>query len=205
MCNGQIQLFAFEPIPDIRACTVRNLESWDTIHVLPYGVSHKKGTASFTFYPNAPSLSTAKNEDWDHQDGAFEEAVAGNTRHAPMWYARLVPRFLAGPIAKYLRKDTVEVHCELVTLSHVIEDYSVDRIDLLKIDCEGAEEDALLGLKEDHWTRINQAVIEVHDIDGRLNRIIELLRKHGLTEQVVEKEDALENTLLTNVYAHRPR
>ena len=204
-CEGDIRLIAFEPIPDIRACTERNLSEWPSATVLPFGVSRAPGQAVFTFFPNAPSLSTAREADWDAQDGAFEEAVAGNTRHAPMWYARLLPRFLAGPIARYLRKDTVEVRCELVTLSDVIRTHDISRVDLLKIDCEGAEEEALLGLSEADWGIIEQAVIEVHDIDGRLQRVVDLLNLHGLTEQVVEKEEALENTRLSNVYAHRPR
>ena len=204
-CEGDIRLIAFEPIPDIRACTEKNLAEWPSATVLPFGVSRAAGHAVFTFFPNAPSLSTARGEDWDAEEGAFEEAVAGNTRHAPMWYARLLPRFLAGPIARYLRKDTVEVHCELVTLSEVIRVHEIARVDLLKIDCEGAEEEALLGLSEADWGLVQQAVIEVHDIDGRLQRVIDLLTQNGLTEQVVEKEEALENTRLSNVYAHRPR
>ena len=121
-----------------------------------------------------------------------------------MWYARLLPRFLAGPIARYLRKDTVEEFAA-VTLSEVIRVHEIARVDLLKIDCEGAEEEALLGLSEADWGLVQQAVIEVHDIDGRLQRVIDLLTQNGLTEQVVEKEEALENTRLSNVYAHRPR
>jgi 31-O-methyltransferase len=204
-CKGDLRLLAFEPIPDIRACTEKNLADWSGATVLPYGVARASGEAVFTYFPNAPSLSTAREEDWDDQDGAFEEAVAGNTRHAPMWYARLLPRFLAGPIARYLRKDTVEVHCELVTLSDVIRTHEIARVDLLKIDCEGAEEEALLGLSTADWGLVQQAVIEVHDIDGRLQRVVDLLTTHGLTELVIEKEEALENTRLSNVYAHRPR
>jgi len=204
-CNGDIRVIAFEPIPDIRACTFKNLEPWPNAEVLPYGVASEPGQATFTFFPNAPSLSTSRDEDWDHQEGAFEEAVAGNTKLAPMWYARLLPRFVAGPIARWLRRDTVEVRCELVTLSQVISDHQVEQVDLLKIDCEGAEEEALLGLTEDDWSRVKQAVIEVHDIDGRLDRIEALLRDHGLTELTIEKEEALEKTLLSNIYAYRPR
>ena len=62
-----------------------------------------------------------------------------------------------------------------------------------------------MGLRPEHWPLIAQAVVEVHDIDGRLERITQMLTKNGLTELVIEKEDALENTLLSNVYAHRPR
>jgi FkbM family methyltransferase len=204
-CGGDIQVIAFEPIPEIRACAVKNLERWPGAIVLPYGVAQTPGVATFTYFPNAPALSTARDEDWDHQPGAFEEAVAGNTRTAPMWYARILPRFLAGPIARWLRHNAIEVTAELTTLSAVIKAHSVERIDLLKIDCEGAEEDALLSLTEGDWDRVQQVVVEVHDINGRLARVEALLRDHGLTSLVTEKEEALEATLLWNVYAHRPR
>jgi hypothetical protein len=87
----------------------------------------------------------------------------------------------------------------------MITELKVEQINLLKIDCEGAEEEALLGLTEGHWDVVEQVVVEVHDIDGRLARIEALLRNHGLTEMVTEKEDALAHTKLSNVYAHRPR
>lgn len=204
-CNGNIQVIAFEPIPAIRSCTQRNLEPWEGATVLPFGVARARGEAVFTFYPNAPSLSSAHMGDWDGQDGALEEAVVGNAQNAPMWYAKFLPRFLAKPIAKWLVHAPIEVHCELRTLSEIIEEHKVERVDLLKIDCEGAEEEALLGLNEDDWEKVQQAVIEVHDIDGRLNRIETMLRNHGLTELVTEKEPALQHTRLSNVYAHRPR
>ena len=204
-CGGDVRVIAFEPIPDIRACTEKNLAPWKDAIVLPYGVARKRGEATFTFYPNAPSLSSAHLEDWHGQDGALEEAVVGNARNAPMWYAKYLPRFLAKPIAQWLVRAPVEVHCQLRTLSEIIEEHNIEQIDLLKIDCEGAEEEALVGLLEHDWERIQQVVIEVHDIDGRLDRIETMLREHGLTEMVTEKEAALQKTRLSNVYAHRPR
>ena len=122
-----------------------------------------------------------------------------------MWYVKFVPRCLAGPIARWLTHAPIEVQCELRTLSEMITELKVDQINLLKIDCEGAEEEALLGLSEGHWEAIEQVVVEVHDIDGRLARIQALLRDHGLTEMVTEQEEALLHTKLSNVYAHRPR
>ena len=204
-CGGDIRLLAFEPIPAIRFCAEKNLSAWEGATVLPYGVGRRAGRASFTYFPNAPSLSTSREEDWKSQHGAFEEAVAGNTQHAPMWYARLVPRILAGPIARYLQSKREQVDCEIVTIPEVLRDHDISRVDLLKIDCEGAEEDALLGIDGDTWAGIQQVVVEVHDIDGRLDRVVALLRAKGLTQLVVEKEEALAKTRLSNVYAHRPR
>ena len=76
-------------------------------------------------------------------------------------------------------------------------------INLLKIDCEGAELDVLLGLKDAHWPKIEKVIAEVHDIDGRLDKIIDLLTTHGITEITVEKEAGFERTVLCNVHAVR--
>ena len=204
-CDGNLRLFAFEPIPAIRECTTQNLAPWDCATVLPFGVSATAGEATFTYYPHAPSLSSAHTEDWVDQGDAMKHAIVGNARSAPMWYAKLFPSFLAGWMAKWMVASPETFVCQLRTLSDIIIEHNVDRIDLLKIDCEGAEEPALLGIAADHWPMVQQAVIEVHDLDGRLGRIIDLLRSHGLTKITVEKEAALQHTQLSNVYAHRPR
>ena len=204
-CKGDIRVIAFEPIPAIRECTKRNLATWERTTVLPYGVSEAVGEASFTYYPHAPSLSTAHTEDWNGQDDAMKSAIVGNAQNAPMWYAKFFPAFLAGFMAKWMVASPETVVCQLRPLSDIIVEHNVERIDLLKIDCEGAEEAALLGLRDEHWPMVHQTVIEVHDIDGRLSRIVEILRSNGLTEITIEKEAAMKQTRLSNIYAHRPR
>jgi hypothetical protein len=71
------------------------------------------------------------------------------------------------------------------------------------VDCEGAEESVLQGIEDAHWPRIGQVVVEVHDVEGRLDRVSELLRRHGLTRIVARKEEGFEETPLINVYAGR--
>ena len=204
-CDGNLRLFAFEPIPAIRACTIQNLAGWDCATVLPFGVSAAPWEATFTYYPHAPSLSSAHTDDWVGQGDAMKHAIVGNARSAPMWYAKLFPSFLAGWMAKWMVASPETFVCQLRPLSDIIVEHGVDRIDLLKIDCEGAEEPALLGIRTEHWPMIQQAVIEVHDLDGRLDRIVDLLQRHGLNQITVEKEAALQRTQLSNIYAHRSR
>lgn len=156
------------------------------------------------YYPNTPSLSTAHPGMWSDAEAELEEAVYGNAQHAPMWYARLMPRFMAGFMARRLRKNAVEVVCPLRTVSEIVAEHGLERIDLLKVDCEGAELDVLLGIDEKDWPKVQQAVLEVHDVDGQLAEIEGILHAHGLTEQVREKEPAFVNTRLSNVFARRP-
>ncbi len=51
--------------------------------------------------------------------------------------------------------------------------------------------------------KIRQIVVEVHDIDDRLARIVSLLKHHGY-DLVVQQEALLQDTILYDVYAVRP-
>ena len=80
---------------------------------------------------------------------------------------------------------------------------NVDRIDLLKVDCEGAELKVLQGISDKDWPKIKSAVIEVHDLEGRLETIRGLLEKNGFGSIHVEREQGLEDTKMYNLYATR--
>jgi acyl carrier protein len=96
-----------------------------------------------------------------------------------------------------------EQECELRTLSSVIDAEAIERIDLLKIDVEKSERDVLAGIADHDWPKIQQVVIEVHDIEGRLEEVQRLLAEHGFEVVAFQKED-LVNTGIHNVYAVRP-
>jgi 31-O-methyltransferase len=49
--------------------------------------------------------------------------------------------------------------CQVRTLSEVITEYAVGRIDVLKIDVEGSEWEVLAGIDREHWARIQQVVV----------------------------------------------
>lgn len=46
-----------------------------------------------------------------------------------------------------------------------------------QVDVEGDEEEVLLGMTQ--WEAVAQVVAEVHEVDGRAERIKELLQSHG--------------------------
>jgi FkbM family methyltransferase len=202
-----VRVFAFEPVPDIYQVLKQNAGRFGAgrIVALPVGVADERGRTRITFFPNSPALSTSHPELWDRNDAPLVRAVRGNIRAArkALWYARFVPGFLSGLIAKQLQRGKRTVECELTTISQVIGEHDLPRIDLLKVDCEGGELSVLQGIEDAHWPRIGQVVVEVHDVEGRLERVSQILSRHGLTRITARKEDGFEDTPLINVYASR--
>ena len=80
----------------------------------------------------------------------------------------------------------------------------LERVDLLKIDIERAELAALNGIAMSDWPKIQQVVLEVHDVADRLAAVKSLLmEKAGLHLTAVEQDPSLQGTTLYNVYACR--
>jgi FkbM family methyltransferase len=71
----------------------------------------------------------------------------------------------------------------LITLSQLMEEQHLDRIDLLKMDCEGAEHETLAKATPPVLRRIRRIVLECHNMDGRNNidTLQNSLRDKGFT------------------------
>jgi FkbM family methyltransferase len=197
--KGAARVFAFEPVPPIRAVLEKNAERYGGVEVLPWALSRESGTMEIAYYPRIPALSTGHPEIWDADSGRLTETVLGGAQ------SRLMPRFAAALIARFVR-GTVEKHtCTVRTVPDVRRELGLERIDILKVDVEGAELDVLLGLGDDEaeWARIKSAVVEVHDVDGRVETVRELLTKHGFDRITVDVEPGFEKSVLRNVFATR--
>ena len=64
-------------------------------------------------------------------------------------------------------------------ISQLLSEHGIERVDLLKVDVEGAELAALRGIAEADWPKIRQLLVEVHDVDGRIGAIEAMLRRRG--------------------------
>ena len=202
-----VKVYCFEPIPEIAETLAKNAElvGGNQISVCKYGVSSENKEAEFTYFPNTPALSTLHPDQWDNDPQAFKNAVKGTMKNPPenMRWMKLIPTAFSGLIASYLVSGRKQVKCSLRTLSALIEEEKIQKIDLLKIDCEWAEWDVLQGIKSEDWPKIKSLVIEVHDENGRLNAVKELLHEKGFQQQTVEQEEGLENSKMYNLFALR--
>jgi len=55
--------------------------------------------------------------------------------------------------------------CGCIDIAQIIEQNKLEKIDILKIDCEGSEYDILYSLDDKFWFVISAIIMEVHEID----------------------------------------
>ncbi|WP_284678942.1 FkbM family methyltransferase [Frankia sp. AgKG'84/4] len=89
------------------------------------------------------------------------------------------------------------------TLSTVLRETGVDRVDLLKIDAEGSEAEILEGIEDGHWKRFHQIVIEVHGRGGGRDFLAGLLEDRGFHVILDRQESLLRDTDLSTLFARR--
>ena len=87
-----------------------------------------------------------------------------------------------------------------------MQQHDLDHVDLLKVDVERAELDVLKGIDADDLLRVSQIVMEVHDIDDRLNLITQLLQTTGKFDNIVVTQDQqLKGSTLFNMFCSRSK
>lgn len=206
--QGDVRLYAFEPIPSIYSILEKNTniltQEKEKIKLFNYALMDKYGPIDFSYYPNASPFSSASPYD-DKDKNMFLEMANSSLKNGSL-LARifcLLPtkirnRFIQKEINKMFISNVMK--CKAKTLSQVIEEESLDHIDLLKVDVEKAEMEVLLGIDKLDWKKIKKIVIEVHDYQDRLNSIKSLLEsnEYNIT---VDQEEMFVGSNIYNVFA----
>jgi FkbM family methyltransferase len=182
------------------------------------GVSSAPGKATFEFDPSSTAVAgassflretdalrrSARREAglvaWSRaamDDGERAGTVPAETRrrlNAALGNPFLRPFTIAAiwaysAVAGLKRRRRVQrIDCELTTVSAAMREHDIEQVDLMKIDVEGAEWAVLQGIEASDWPRIRQLALEVHDVEGRVERTRALLEDKGYTV-VVEHND----------------
>ena len=58
--------------------------------------------------------------------------------------------------------NSKKIATKINTLSNIIEDNNIKKIDVLKIDAENYELQILNGIETDHWKIIQNIIVEIH-------------------------------------------
>lgn len=197
-----VRVFAFEPVPPVCAVLRANMELHRVdARVFECALGSSAGELSFTYYPRNSLMSGA------HADPAedrritlrymqLKEEEAARAAGRPPRQPGNVDVLLDG----LFQEETFRVPVR--TLSDVIAEHGVERIDLLKIDVEKAEHEVLAGISGEDWDKVHQVVVEVHDRDGRLESVRRGLGDRGF-ELATEQDSLMRGTEVRVVYARR--
>ncbi|HYK02057.1 MAG TPA: amino acid adenylation domain-containing protein, partial [Thermoanaerobaculia bacterium] len=187
-------IYAFEPIPTVYESLRLNaaLYGWAG-RVYECGLADEPKEQVFTFYPHNTVISSSSTSQSEAREivRSFllqQQETGGDEGVEELLDARL---------------ESEEYTCQLRTISEIIEENGVERIDLLKVDVEKGEYDVLRGIRDEDWEKIRQLVVEVHDVSGRLAEITGMLRARGY-EVSCEQSQSLQATDLYNLYAFHP-
>ena len=193
-----LRIVACEPNPAAFACLEANAAAWGAgVRCLPLGLSRESGSADLTWFEGL-SLLSGFHADVETEREMVKRYVL-NQQGGTTDDERFV-QDVGDVIDERLQARTVTAR--LRTLSSVIAEEGIERIDLLKVNVEKSELDVLRGLDPDDWSKIRQAVIEV-DQQDHVEPITQLLERHGF-EVLVEQDPLLRHTELCYVYAIRP-
>eukprot|EP00850_Spirogloea_muscicola_P011019 SM000067S20296 [mRNA] locus=s67:104599:107999:+ [translate_table: standard] len=162
--------------------------------------------AEFTFYERASGWSTMRPDPGEvdaamviflrNTLGGSELLPDGPLASAGRWLLDCWPTWLYDAAVRnfvqhMLGKQT-KVSCPLVSLSDIIIQEDLKRIDLLKVDVERAELDVLRGV-----------ILEIHDQSGQLQAAVDLLRDAGFDPIQVTQAEELRDSTLYNLYVRR--
>jgi FkbM family methyltransferase len=177
--GGQVRILAFEPLPAVFAVLEQNAARLPpgVLRPFPHGLSAAEGEADFTYFPLMTVLSSS------HRGAGAAATERGRVTELMLATApelQAMPRFLVEAFVGQWMGRT-EVHrARLRPLSAVIAEERLERIDLLKIDVEGAELEVLEGIAGPDWPKIAQVVVEVETYAERAPKVRALLESKGL-------------------------
>lgn len=73
-----------------------------------------------------------------------------------------------------------------VTLATILEKHEIERVDLIKLDCEGAEYDILMKAPHSTLRRMDRIIMEYHDLDPERSHwhLVQFLESQGFQVQI---------------------
>jgi natural product biosynthesis luciferase-like monooxygenase protein/FkbM family methyltransferase len=172
------RIFAVEPLPPNFALLRSNIAIYDNGSVTAINAAIGEGNDhdDFVFFPNMPGMSSRQGRASEFR--SYGRSLLEERLEQGPTDAALVSTEIETFLDKQYAQETFR--CPIVTISEIIEAHGIDRIDLLKMDIEGSEYEALRGIRPADWPKIRQIAMEVHSQD-LLESIRQLLTSVGFS------------------------
>ena len=126
---------------------------------------HSKILAFEPILSNFKLLEINQNLNRHRQITSIQKAVAGHSGEVTMRLGDYYDNFTT--TAHIVEGDHGRNKCQVVkvpcvTIQEIFDEYKLEKCDLLKMDCEGAEHGIIYNCPADYLSRITQIVIELH-------------------------------------------
>jgi FkbM family methyltransferase len=190
-----IYIYAFEPVSLLFEALHKNFQQidGDRLKALPFGLGRENATVTFSCHSRATAMSTAYP--YTQQEKVeFQQSILNNLPEA---------RRAELQLKLELMFETEPAQCQLRRANEVIQEIKPPKIDLLKIDVEKAEMDVMLGFTTEDWLKVRQVVIEIHNLDNRLDTIQSLLSQVGFKILAIDQDNLFKGSNIYNLYASR--
>ncbi|WP_410671786.1 FkbM family methyltransferase [Amycolatopsis sp. cmx-4-68] len=192
--GGDVRIWAFEPVPPLYEKLARNARDFfaGRLKALPFGLAAADEELDFSYFPGATIFSSSWRDEGnvEAERRRVTASIVEMIRQGGLGpAARRVPApVLRGLVGRKLRvMRQLETHRVRVRpLSPVLDEEGIDRVDLLKVDVEGAELDVLRGIEDRHWPLVRQAVVEVERWGENRDRVREVFTVRGFAVEVVQ-------------------
>ena len=201
-------VYAFEPVPQIFEVYSANIENYHyRVHPYNLGLAEKAGEIMIDYFPRLSVNSAIKPIVWDDMVAFGTENWETFTKSYKI--ARIIPKkwrsFFVKRIMKFMFK-AIPTKCYLTSLSNIISEKALSKIDFMKIDAENYEDHVIAGISDEHWPIIQQIAMEVHqNIEGGGNLIKKfttLLESKGFSVKI-GKENLAPGSNVFMLYAKR--
>ncbi|PRH81130.1 hypothetical protein C6N75_00420 [Streptomyces solincola] len=196
---SDVTVYTFEPAPPMFELLTRNAaEHGVNARLFNIGVSDTESRAEFTFYPRSSGMSSF-HPDEEEEKHNLRTIIANQQKAGGVD---------AGGLAEHaeelldVRFEAIPFTATLRPLSAVIREQGIERIDLIKIDVQKSERQVIAGIADEDWPKIQQMVLEAHDADGEVARLVALLEDRGFSV-LAEQDELYVGTDIHNIYAVR--
>ena len=196
------RVVAFEPSLDAYECLKKNTASYgENVKTYRSGLSDENREAVLTFYPNNSILSGFYDNEAEQKRflaGYITNYLIQNTRNGREPF----PWYVESLVTELLQNRRQETCC-LRTMSSIISELGITKIDLLKIDAERCEADIVRGINEEHWGIIERVAMEIHETeDFNAGDMCALLQSKGFRVEMAEQRKE-EEVGICNLHATR--
>jgi FkbM family methyltransferase len=196
------KVFAFEPAPEVCRLLQLNVAKYDPdIQVYQCGLSDKESVTNYTYYPHY-SIMSGFHADFDEDNQALCAGVRNQVGKSLPSGSSVASDRIVEVLVKDKLNDARQSQCRLNTVSAVLREVGVDRINLLKIDAERSELEILNGIDECDWPKIDQIVMEAHS-EYQAESVVALLNAKGYSVKM-EQEASFKTSVIVNIFATRP-